>query len=609
MTGAHPPTSPRPPHAAAEAVARRVPAWFAGVLLAVAIGLAYSNSLQNAFVLDDLSGIVNNPYVRSLRFVPRYFVDPLTLTVNQSNAEYRPLLSLSFALNYQVSGYATWSWHVVNLVLHWVVCVGVFVVGRLLFGTGRVREVAWLDARLGDAAALLAAVLFAVHPVTTGVANYAWSRSSLLVAAFLIPATGLVLRSVRTRGGPASMVVPAVLYSLALLSKPEAIGFVAVAGLAGVLLDREGRRWRERVAGLDLWLWLAPLAIAGAVYLGVRTSVMPPGQAGRWANPGDTPLTYLLTQTRAWWYYIGQALAPLRQIADHTTYPRVTDLRDGAQMYPVALAIAGWLVVVPLVVAAARRAPGVALLVLAYFVYLAPSSSLVPLAEMVNEHRPYLPLAGLFLVAGAGAMAGAQRLTRAPLAWSAGCAAVLAVPLVLLTRERNLVWRDDLAFWADIAAKEPAGARAQMNHGIALMSRARFAEARDAFERAARAAPAWNLPEINLGIATSRMGDAARARAHFDRGAALGPNDPQSYSYRGEFRQGQGDLAGAIEDFRAAADRASVPLRELVLLSGALLDAGRLDEAERSIVRGESLDRAALEAARQRLDAARRAIR
>lgn len=595
-----------PPPPGAPTPRAALPPWLAASMLAVGIALAYSNSLHNAFVLDDLSGIVHNPYVRSLRFVPRYFVDPLTLTVNRNNAEYRPLLSLSFALNHQLSGYATWSWHVVNLVLHWIVCVGLFLVGRLLFGTGRVGPVAWLDPRLGDAASLLACLLFAVHPITTGVANYAWARSSLLVAAFLLPATALALRSIRDRRGPSSMVLPAALYALALLSKPEAIGFIAVAACARALLDPDRRPWLVTIRGRDFWIWLTPLVFAAAGYLAVRAAVMPPGQAARWANPGDTPLTYFLTQTRAWWYYIGQALAPFRLIADHTTYPRVTDLHNPAQVLPVALAIAGWLVVAPLVLVAARRAPAVALLVVAYFVYLAPSSSVIPLAEMVNEHRPYLPLAGLFLLAGAGAMALAARLVGAPLAWASAGALVLAVPLGLLTRERNTVWRDDLSFWSDIAAKEPAGARAQMNHGIALMARARFPEARDAFERAARAAPAWHLPQINLGIATGRMGDAARALDHFDRAASLAPGDPQSYSYRGEFRRDQGDLAGAIDDFRAAVDRASVPLRELVLLSGALVDAGRLDEADAAIRRGESLDRAAFAPARERLDAARR---
>ncbi|MFN0131595.1 MAG: tetratricopeptide repeat protein [Phycisphaerales bacterium] len=582
--------------------------WYllAAALISLATIAAYSNSLHNAFVLDDGYGIVQNPYVRSLRFVPRYFVDPFTLTVNKRNAEYRPLMSLSFAINYQVSGYATWSWHVVNLVLHAHVAFWLFIVGRLLFGTGRVRLIAWLSERGGDAASLIAACVFSLHPITSGIANYAWSRSSLLVAAFLMPATALLLRAVRDGGGPSTMLAPAALYALALLSKPEAIGFVAIAAFVQLWLapERAGRSMFSPVLSARALKRIAPLAVMAVAYLLLRRAVMPAGQSANWSLPGDTPLKYLLTQTRAWWYYIGQALAPFRMIADHTTFPRVTDLASRAQMLPVALAVAGWLVVAGLTISAARRAPSLAILVMAYFIYLAPSSSIIPLAEMVNEHRPYMPISGLFLLAAVAAMAAAERLCRRPVGVVASGAIMLAIPLALLTRERNLVWRDDLAFWGDIVSKEPQAARAQMNYGIALMSRARFIPARDAFEQAARYAPLWNLPHVNLGIALSRLNEPVAARTHFDRAVELAPADPNSYSYRGDFRKAQGDLDGAIDDYRAAARHATIPLREVSLLADALIDARRFDDANEAIARGEALDRAAMANLRARLEQA-----
>src|SRR5262245_40981371 len=90
-------------------------------ILAIAIAAAYFNCLNNAFQLDDYYGLQNNEWIRSLRNIPRFFTDPFTLTSTKSNADYRPILQITYALNYAISGYAPWSWHVVNLVLHLIV--------------------------------------------------------------------------------------------------------------------------------------------------------------------------------------------------------------------------------------------------------------------------------------------------------------------------------------------------------------------------------------------------------------------------------------------------------------------------------------------------------
>src|ERR1041385_7111855 len=95
-----------------------------GVVLAivvVAVGAAYYNSFKNGFQLDDEYGLVGNPWIRSLKHIPRFFVDPFTLTTLEFNADYRPVLQITYALNYAISQYNPWSWHLFNLVLHIVV--------------------------------------------------------------------------------------------------------------------------------------------------------------------------------------------------------------------------------------------------------------------------------------------------------------------------------------------------------------------------------------------------------------------------------------------------------------------------------------------------------
>jgi hypothetical protein len=148
--------------------------------------------------------------------------------------------------------------------------------------------------------------------------------------------------------------------------------------------------------------------------------------------------------------------APLELAADDPTYPVSRSLLEPR----VLLALAGWIGVVLLALAAARRAPAVTFLVLAFFLWLAPHSSIVPLAEPVNEHRPYLALTGLVLLASVAVVAAAWRAARRPRVLVAALVLLLLVPLVLLTRARNRDWRDAETLWADTARKAPASRRA-----------------------------------------------------------------------------------------------------------------------------------------------------
>src|SRR5262245_45852257 len=113
----------------------RLPGWLTPLILAAAIVAAYSNSLDVPFIFDDWHTIEQNPAIRTPRRVLDYFVDPDTTTVLHENKDLRPLLVASLALNYQVSGLSPWSYHVMNLFLHWMVTLLVFRI---------VREHLWL---------------------------------------------------------------------------------------------------------------------------------------------------------------------------------------------------------------------------------------------------------------------------------------------------------------------------------------------------------------------------------------------------------------------------------------------------------------------------------
>lgn len=573
--------------------------FLAPILLALAVAAAYSNTPGNAFALDDWHTIQQNPWIRRLDLptIRRYFTDASAFSVLKTNLDYRPVLLVTYAVNYAISGYETASWHVVNLVLHWTVALNLFFVGRALIGSGGIAPIPRLSPRDGDLASLGSALVFAIHPVGTACANYISCRSSLLVAAFLMPALALYLAILARRIPVWALPLPLLLFTLALFTKVEAAAFFGVLILAELLLapSLRNRPLHRRIPGPAALLRLALFLLATAAYLYIWKAVSPLDGNTQRAAFGITRGAYLLTEVRAWWYYIAQALAPVRLVADESAYPvsggiaTALQREAGEPLYSTARALAdpraffaitAWLGVALLCLRALRPAPVIPFLVGAYLILLSPHSSIIPLSEYVNEHRPYLPISGLFLLASAGLLLAVRALSPSPRTTFILALLLLSIPLVALTRDRNAVWRDDLSLWSDTAAKTPESPRAQLNYGLALYNRARYDEAEARYRRALALAPNYHYAHTDLGILLAVKGDTAAAAASHDAAVAAAPAESGPYLWRGRFRAKQGDIAGAAADFQAAAERNPSPYTEVACLVECLERLGRGPDAQ-----------------------------
>jgi len=544
------------------------------VLCALLAAFAYASSLDNDFALDDGHSIQSNPWIRSLAHVPRYFVDAATFSTLRTNVDYRPLLQTSYAVNYAISGYDVRGFRIANLLIHVVVSLSIFLLGRRLFGSRAPFALPGLSPAAGDAASLAAAVLFAVHPVGSGCVNYISARSSGLTAALVLPAVVAYLRALAAPPARGMRIVALLLFALAMLTKVEAVSLLPVLVLADLLLDpaKQQTSLPRRLLDRATWWRLLPFAIVAVALLALWSSQTGLDDSSTRAGAAMTPWVYLLTQLRAWWYYVGLVAAPLDLVADYPSYPLSRSLLEPR----VLLALGGWIAVVGLALAAVRRAPALTFLGLCFFLYLLPHSSIVPLAEPVNEHRPYLPLTGVFLLGTAALAATVWRLATRPAVVMALLVALLVVPLTALTRERNLDWRDAETLWGDTVKKAPDSPRGQMNYGLALMRKGRYADAEARFREATRLGPAYALAFTNLGIVLAAQGKDGEARTAFDRAVALTPASDAPYYWRARFRATRGDLAGAITDLESSAARSAAPYREWAAL-GVLLRAGGRD--------------------------------
>ncbi|MEN6458361.1 MAG: tetratricopeptide repeat protein [Thermoguttaceae bacterium] len=486
-------------------------------ILAWATVAVYSNSFRGPLIFDDKASIADNASIRQIAA----FWQPLCPPAHGETVTGRPVLNLSLAFNYSISGLGVWSYHATNLAIHLAATL-------LLFGlVRRTLTLPTMSDALASAAmpiAFATALLWAVHPLQTESVTYIVQRAESLAGLFYLLTLYGLLRGA-TSPEPRNWYVVA---SLACLFGMGTKEVMVSAPLIALLYDRtflagsfgEAVRQRRRfyLALAASWLLLAALVIgsggrAGTAGFGSATSC--------WA--------YLGTQFGAIVHYLRLTVWPSPLVLDYGTALAKTT----ADILPNAVAI-GLLGLATLV--ALWRWPKVGFLGVCFFALLAPTSSIVPIAtQTVAEHRMYLPLAAVVAALTLGgyalclAVAGARSATTVLVS----CAVVTAAALGVVTFQRNNDYRSELSIWEDTVAKVPNNPRAMNDLGNALL----FADLRDEaivqFQNALAIEPRDAEICNNLGRALARSGRLDDAILQYRKAIALNPKLAGAYNNLG----------------------------------------------------------------------------
>ncbi|GAB4242471.1 MAG: hypothetical protein Kow00109_18220 [Acidobacteriota bacterium] len=462
--------------------------WAGWFVFCLAVAL-YLNTLGHDFVFDDVTLILQNPQVTNLDWWG---------IIGRSG--YRPVRTLTYALNYAISDGNPFSFHLFNVLLHGLNAVLVFVFIRRLLGS--------------QVAGLLGAVVFAVHPVQTAAVAYISGRKDLLAAGFCL--AGLVAFLRWKEGGKRRYAALAALaFLLGLLSKEVAIVFPLLVLLVdGYRMARDAREergsdggpWesqtqpsastglldgvRRALAGAPLlygfFALLAAAALAYALFI-VKASRM----EGYWGGSWETNLG---TSFKLFIHYLRLAAVGYPLVADYLgdVFPVSSGLTEPATL----AALAGFLGYGLAVLALQRKFPAVALGMLWFLIGLVPVLQWIPFHELAADHFLYLPMIGFALaLAGALTRSGTRRPSR-------GTLLVLAAVVVVwsgMTVDRNWDWRDKQTLWEATLRRAPGSYRANANLGQLYFSQGRVKEAVRLSRRAAELMPDRALPHSNLG--------------------------------------------------------------------------------------------------------------
>jgi len=419
-----------------------------GVLVVLGC-IAYSNSLDVPFAFDDIDSVQINYNVR----FPNY-----SLYRPQTYIYTRSLLYASFAFNYWLAGENVLGYHIVNLLLH-------LLNGLLVFAVAiRILKKVLTDPGLVRTYALLSAAFFLVHPVQTESVTYISSRSELLSTFFYLSGFLLFLSLPESKIGFLAGLGIVLFLLIGLGAKETVVTLPAVVLLYDYLFIAKTRlagvfsRWR-------FYLVFVILGAAGAYYL-VAKQIVAFGAlvAARESIPR---WNYLLTQPRVIIRYLRLLVFPTGLNLDY-------DFRVSVSILEPAVLLS-LLVIAGLIVTAWRwrqTRPVFAFSIFWFFITLSPTSSIIPIPDVIFEHRLYLPLAGVclsfpfvmewFISLWKGRVRNRGLLVSAT--------AVLAV-LTTLTVLRNDIWRDEIRLWSDVISKSPHKLRVYSGVMYAYMKR------------------------------------------------------------------------------------------------------------------------------------------
>lgn len=524
------PVGPQDERASPARAVRVLQSWAWGVGLVLLTGAIYANSLGAPYLFDDKYFFERDVTYRS---VERALASPAP----------RRLGVLTFALDYQWHGRAPLGSHLVNVVVH-------ATAGLLLFGlVRRTLGLPGIAERLAARANLLAGIVAAnwlVHPLQTSAVTYVIQRfESLMGLCFLLALYGLLRGATARRAWPWYLLALVADWLGVQTKEVMAVLPIVALGYDRIFLSESWTElWRRRG-----WLHLGLVACSAWLVYEVRWAFDPSvtGSAGM-GTPGVTPWEYLRSQAGVILHYLRLSVWPDYLCLDY----RWPIARTPAAIYPpgavilLLLALAGW---------ALWTRPRLGFLGLAFFVILAPTSSVMPITDLAFEHRMYLPLAAVVTLIVAAAVSLFDRLAPSrPGVQSIAVGLAVMIVAMLSTRTvlRNQDYQNAIRMWTSNIRARPDNERAHALLGFALLDKGMVAEAERQLVRAYEMSPRiyWSL--MGMGRLRFRQGRYAEASEYLQKARRHANSHAIACEYLARVEEQHGNWSQAAEYYREA---------------------------------------------------------
>jgi protein O-mannosyl-transferase len=556
----------------------------------------YLNTLMNAFVYDDELQILQNPYVKSWHYLPQIFRTTVWSFIGSAGDTnyYRPLMTLTYLVLWKIFGNSPVGYHLVNILLNALVVTCVYFAGRELFKNQ------W--------SGLIAAILFAVHPVHTEAVCWIASVPDLEATLLCLLAFYVYLKNPELGWRRQALVV--ICFLLSLLAKEPAL-MLAPLLIYYEHFVRDGRKETTFAVKVKRYL---PICVAGVAYIVVRIALLgklaPVLQRAQvtWPQAVYSAFALITDYTRLLFW-------PARLSAFHVFHPSYSigerPVLMGVGIVAISAVLAFWL---------HKHWPPAAFCIVWMAATLLPVLNARWMASNVlTERYLYLPSVGFCWLIGWAAKSAWDSLDERIPARATIRVAALAVGFVLVslgavkTWTRSLVWRDDLTLYSKTLETDPDSHIMHMNLGVTYdtlgdfsaaekelrianslkpdspntlnalgyvyLEEGRVGEAGDAFRSAIAAKPQWTNPHFNYGRVLKKLGQDDAAFAEFQKAVELAPVNASARLYLAQELAERGKNSEAEAEYRKSVELSPslVAQQDLVDL---LLKTGKDNSAE-----------------------------
>jgi tetratricopeptide (TPR) repeat protein len=493
----------------------------------------YSNSFSGSFHFDDVPSITENFAIRNIsnlqnvwNFWPTRFIT-----------------YLSIAFNYQIGGLKVFGYHVFNLTTHLLSALLLWWLVKITFYTPAIKKD--FIASKSQPLAFLAALIFLLHPIQTQPVDYIIQRACLLAALFYIASLCLYAKARISLEEKQKIWTVYYIGSLtaaiiSMFSKEMSISLPFMIFLYELYFFKNKVKFNRKY----LIPFVALIAVIPLTMLATKTVDI--GELRRISeNPsGISPGHYLLTQLRVIVTYIRLVFIPISQNLDYD-YPVIKSLFQA----PVILSLSFLILILFATFKLLKKYKLISFGIFWFFITLLPESSVIPIKDVIFEHRLYLPMAGfsIFFVSGLYYLFRPKRfrLTLTTLS-------LLLIVYSSITYQRNKVWLDELSLWSDTVRKSPNKARPYNNQGLVYYQKGDLDKALSNYNKAIELDPNFAAAYNDAGLVYRTRKEFDQALYYFSKAIEKDPACGKAYNNRGVTYHNKGELDQALSDYNRA---------------------------------------------------------
>lgn len=481
-----------------------------GIVFIVFLGvLLYSNILHAPFVFDDYNSIVNNEKIKNPNELLRGF------------SENRYLALASFSFNYAAGGLNPFGYHLVNNLIHVINALLVYYLVGITF-----KAPVMVDSKLSwRFIAFSGAFIFVSHPVQTQAVTYIVQRAASMATMFYLFSLIMYVTARLISEESGKRISAYLIYALSIIAAVFAMKSKEIAITLPVIAVLYELFFLNRISNLKRLFYLFPILLTMLI---IPLSLLNIGGGiDNIAQDVDSSLRetvnisrtdYLMTQFRVIATYLRLLILPLNQSLDYS-YTIYRSFSNPHVFLSFLFLLAIFCCGVYLLYRSRNSDSSLRLIAFGifwFFITISVESSIIPIKDIIFEHRLYLPSIGFF-IASVSSLEYLVRRKNVKIV----LLTVVILFLSLGTYSRNSIWKDPQTLWEDVIRKFPDNARAYNNLGVVFKNRKEYDKATEQFEKTLMANHSYAAAYYNLGDIQYMLGNKESAINYFKKALEL----------------------------------------------------------------------------------------